>query len=231
MPKTSCPSAARVFTAALLALSVAIVPAAAPSLRAAEAGEEKAAAVTPGSQVSMQEMMQRARRYIQPGEQHEWLERFLGEWETETRLRLPGQELEPDRGTSRGTWLIEGRWLKLEGRGTLMGQPFETFHILGYDNFKQSFVVAGVSSADTAMLTSEGDIDPRTGSLITYGTLDEYLTGEHDKMVKYAWRFPDDDTPNNDTIVLEVHDLPIGETDTEVIHMTFRRKQPAGEGG
>jgi hypothetical protein len=42
-----------------------------------------------------------------------------------------------------------------------------------------------------------------------YGTLDEYLTGEHDKMVKSVWRFVSDDEMR-----LEVHDLAIGESNS-----------------
>ena len=47
--------------------------------------------------------------------------------------------------------------------------------------------------------------------LIYYGTIDEYLTGEHDKMVKTVWRFP-----SADELVMEVHDLAIGATGTQV---------------
>jgi len=89
---------------------------------------------------------------------------------------------------------------------------------MGYDNFKQSYVITTVTNMDTAMLRSEGDLTPDGRALIAYGTLDEYLTGEHDKMVKYVWRF---NSPGE--MVLEVHDLPIGETNTKVVEITFRR--------
>jgi hypothetical protein len=56
--------------------------------------------------------------------------------------------------------------------------------------------------------------------LIGYGTLDEYTTGENDKMVKYAFRFLD-----ADKIVLEIHDLPIGETNTKVLEFTYTRSK------
>jgi hypothetical protein len=53
-----------------------------------------------------------------------------------------------------------------------------------------------------------------------YGTLDEYLSGEHDKMVKYVYRFV-----SADEIVFEVHDLPIGEVNTQVMEFRFTRKK------
>ncbi len=55
---------------------------------------------------------------------------------------------------------------------------------------------------------------------MSYGTIDEYLTGEHDKMVKTVWRFISDDK-----MVLEIHDLPIGENNTKVVEITYTRKK------
>ncbi|HEX4954680.1 MAG TPA: DUF1579 family protein [Thermoanaerobaculia bacterium] len=173
----------------------------------------------PAEQVDMVQMMERMKQFTATGPEHVWLQRFLGEWQTETRIGMHGPQRPPDKGTSRGRWLIDGRWLVLESEGTMMGMPVKSCFVLGYDRFKMSFVTSFVSSVDTAMTHSEGDIDPKTGALLTYGTLDEYLTGEHDKMVKYVWRFPDENT-----MILEIHDLPIGETDAKVVEVTYRRK-------
>lgn len=167
----------------------------------------------------MQDMMEKAKRFTTPGPAHKELERFLGSWETGTRFVMQGKRGDPEKGTAEGRWLMKGRWLVLEGQGTLMGRPHRWHTIMGYDNFKQSYVVTTVSSMDTAMLRSEGDMLPDGSALITYGTLDEYLTGEHDKMVKYVWRFS-----SKERMLFEVHDLPIGETGTKVVEVVFTRK-------
>jgi hypothetical protein len=168
----------------------------------------------------VQAMMEKAKRFTQPGPSHRHLERFVGEWTTESRLTMGGKASPAEMGTASGSWLMPGRWLRLSGSGRMMGMAVETFHVLGYDNFKQSFVTTTVTSVDTAMLRAEGDLTPDGKALITYGTLDEYLTGEHDKMVRYVWRFLSDDE-----IVLEIHDLPIGEVDTKVVETRFLRKR------
>ena len=191
-----------------LALAAAL-PAPAPS----PAGEPQ-----PPATVDMAEMMKLAARYTQPGEPHRLLERFLGDWESETRITLPGQKPPAERGTSRASWTMAGRWLQIENEGTLMQMPVRSVTLLGYDNFKMSYVLTNVSSLDTAMNHAEGDMDPTGKAMILYGTLDEYLTGEHDKMVKYVYRFP-----SEDKIVLEVHDLPIGEKNTQVIEIVYNR--------
>ncbi|MBL8114554.1 MAG: DUF1579 family protein [Acidobacteria bacterium] len=176
---------------------------------------------TAAPQVDMAEMMKKARVYIEPGPAHKVLERFLGSWDTEMRFTMPGLPSKPEKGTSTCSWLMPGRWMKCDATGTMMGKPLQTFVVLGYDNFKMSYRVMTVSSMDTAMFVSEGDLDPNGKVLITYGTLDEYLTGEHDKMVRYVWRFLSDDR-----IVLEVHDLPIGETNTKVLEFVYTRRKP-----
>jgi hypothetical protein len=165
----------------------------------------------------MAAMLEKMAAYTQPGENHQVLERLLGEWDvTNTITMMPGAPSEPGRMT--GRWLFEGRWLVLEGEGQMMGQPFSSFFLLGYDNLKQSFVVTSVTTLDTAMTRSEGDLSRDGQSLVCYGTMDEYLTGEHDKMVKYAWRFVSDDE-----IVIEVHDLHIGETGSQVVETRLTR--------
>lgn len=172
----------------------------------------------PKNMQDMQQMMEKARRYTQPGPHHEHLKRFLGTWKTETRIFMGGSGSAAEAGTAEFSWLMEGRWLKGSASGTMMKRATESFLLIGYDNFKMSYVVTTVSSMDTAMLRSEGDFTQDENTLLTYGTLDEYLTGEHDKMVKYIWRFL-----GKDEFVLEVHDLAIGETNTKVVEVRHRR--------
>lgn len=169
-------------------------------------------------QVDISAELAKAKRYTAPGENHKKLERFLGQWDTETRMILHTGPSAPEKGTATYRWLMEGRWLQGETSGTMMGLPMRTFSILGYDNFKMSYVTATVNSFDTGLNTAEGDMDPSDKALLSYGTIDEYLTGEHDKMVKYVWRFP-----SADEMILEIHDLPIGEKNTQVIEIRFRR--------
>lgn len=171
-------------------------------------------------EADMKAMMERAKQYMQPGEHHQLLKRFLGDWATETRMFMGDQATPPTPGTANFHWLVEGRWLQQDARGSMMGMPLEVHSWLGYDNFKQSYVSTDVNSIETAMRHAEGDLLQDGSALILYGTLDEYLTGENDKMVKYAWRFVSDDE-----MALEVHDLPIGETNTKVVEVRYKRKK------
>lgn len=206
---------------AVTALSLACESASRPP--APESAPESApdpAQAPAGEQIDMKEMMKRAEKYTQPGPHHAALEKLLGTWDTEIRVKIPGRDVPPEKGSSTCSWLMKGRWVKCEATGTVMGMPAESFVIFGYDNFKMSYRIATVTSLDTALNTSEGDMDPSGKALVTYGTLDEYLTGEHDKMVKTIWRFQ-----SADEFVMEVYDLPIGETNNQVLAQTYRRRK------
>ncbi len=168
---------------------------------------------------AMAKMMAKAKRYTQPGKYHKVLERFIGKWNTEMRLFMGKEPTAAEKGTAENTWLMEGRWLQMQSTGTMMGRPLNSFWLMGYDNFKQSYVATGVSNFDTSMNRSEGDLDKSGKTMLLYGTIDEYLTGEHDKMVKVVFRFE-----SKDKIIMELHDLPIGEHNTKVVETVYTRQ-------
>ncbi len=152
-----------------------------------------------------------------PNESHAWLSRFLGRWDTVMKVSM-GNSVAESKGTAEFRWLMDGRWLAMDAKGEMMGQPITQFCLLGFDNFKKKYVVTYVDSMSTAMLSSEGFTTQDRGTLVCYGPMDEPLTGENDKPVKYVWRFPD-----AKTIVFELHDLAIGEPNTKVVEVTYRK--------
>ena len=161
-----------------------------------------------------------AGKYLKPNENHEWLGQMVGQWDVTMKLFMgPGMPPMESKGTSTGRWLMDGRWLTLESEIPMFGMPVKTVWTLGYDNFKQKYVGSNVNSFETAMRSAEGFRDQAGTSLHLYGTLDEYLTGEHDKMVRYTWKIlsPDERT-------VEVHDLAIGLENTKVIEIHYKRK-------
>lgn len=168
---------------------------------------------------AMAKMMAKAKHYTQPGQHHKVLERFLGKWNTELRVFMGAKAGPAEKGTAETSWLMKGRWLQIKSTGTMMGRAVTSFWLMGYDNFKQSYVATSVSDWDTAMNRSEGDLDRTGKTMLLYGTIDEYLTGELDKMVKVVYRFK-----SEDRIVMELHDLPIGEHNTKVVEIVYTRK-------
>jgi hypothetical protein len=156
-----------------------------------------------------------------PGAAHRELERFLGEWDTVTRVWLEpgGEPYAESAGTASHRWLEEGRWLALESEGSVMEIPHHGFGMLGYDNFKQKYVGSFVDNITTSIVTMEGSWeDAGTTPLRLFGTVDEPLTGEHDRAVSYTFSFS-----GADSLTLRVFDLPRG-PESLVLEVGFSRK-------
>jgi len=162
--------------------------------------------------------MKRWKDACTPGPAHKDLARFLGSWDTETVILGMGPEPTTTKGTAEWKWLFEGRWIQMTSSGELMGRPYHNQMIMGYDNFRQKYTTAGVDDLQTTLTTSEGNFDQSRQALITYGKIDEPMTGEIEKTFKSVWRF---DGP--DKFTHEVHDLAIGETNTKVFEVVYTR--------
>ena len=180
-----------------------------------DGGDDPAA----GGMAGMMELM---KKWSSPGPEHQVLNRFIGEWETEFTLMSMGMRMPASKGSASFTWLLEGRCIQQHSENSMMGMPLESYSITGYDKFRKSFTSTTVSTMDTAMNRFEGDLTRDGKTMIFYGTIDEYLTGELGKMAKGVWRFVDEDT-----MFFEIHDLAIGEGDdvTQVIEIKYTRKK------
>lgn len=78
-------------------------------------------------------------------ENHEYLRNFVGEWEVSTK----------------GEWIMGGRFLKMHSKGSMSGQPFEDLQIIGYDNL-QKYVSFWIDSTSTAFYFLSGTRDVST---------------------------------------------------------------------
>ena len=57
--------------------------------------------------MDMAAMMAQAKKYTNPGEHHELLKRYLGEWDAEMTLFMGGNAMEPTKGTSKSEAICE----------------------------------------------------------------------------------------------------------------------------
>lgn len=170
---------------------------------------------------TMQEMMERMKAAATPGPQHEALAAFLGTWDVEIAMVMPGAPAQKNAGTAEYRWILEGRWMSQHVKGALMGSPYESFTILGFDNYARNHVSVTVSTADTAMNMARGlVVDPTGRTTAVYGTLDEYTTGELHKPYKAVMR-----NESASRHVMEIWDLGIGADGAKVLEFTFNRRK------
>ncbi|HET6204629.1 MAG TPA: DUF1579 family protein [Planctomycetota bacterium] len=200
-----------------LALCLALLPSALVAGGAPTVQEKEK---KPSMPPDMQEQMRRWTEACTPNENHKKLADWIGKWDTKTTMTGMGAEPMVSTGTAEARWLLEGRWLQEEWTGEIMGKKTRGFVTMGYDNFKRKYVVSFVDSYQTTLNVAEGAFDQTGKVLLAYGWMDEPMTGEQDKMVKYVWRLL-----SPDKRIFEVHDLAIGESNTKVYEVEYTRRK------
>jgi hypothetical protein len=171
------------------------------------------------TQPSMQEIMNRSAQVATPGPQHAALAHYIGQWDVEisfTGAMMPAQR---SKGTAEYFWIIEGRWLGQRIKAQLMGRPYESFSIRGYDNLSKSHVALTLGTSDTSMNVVRG-LGTLTNdhAIAMYGTLDDYLSGQLHKPYKVVARHIDDNRH-----ISEVWEFGANDTSTKVMEFIFSR--------
>jgi hypothetical protein len=185
---------------------------------AAQAANAPADAATASDAEANKAIAARIGAATQLGPQHAALAKYLGRWDVD--IALPRMAAH-SKGTAEYSWVIEGRWLGCRIKGTMLGQPFEEFTVLGYDSYAQSAVEVSVESADNSMVMSRGSsTDSTQSSSVLFGELDEYTRGSLHRPFKVVERWLSDRRH-----VTEVWDLGAGEAPVQKITFTFTKAQ------
>jgi Protein of unknown function (DUF1579) len=170
----------------------------------------------------MQEMMKKWMEFAAPGQAHKHLDYFVGKWDTAVRMWWEGASKPPTetKGAAEIKWIMDGRFLLEESSGQMMGMPWRGMSITGYDNFKKKYIMSYLDNMATGIYTGEGKFDQANKVLTSFGKMDEPMTGEHDKTIKYVIR-----TLSKDKYVLEMFDEVGGPSEFKAVEITYTRKQ------
>jgi Protein of unknown function (DUF1579) len=155
-----------------------------------------------------------------PGAPHKMLAGLTGSWKAESKMWWsgPGTEATTAEGRNESTMILGGRFLTSSYTSNLMDRKFEGHGMLGYDNTKKKYIQLWLDNFSTSVSVAEGTAD-KSGNVITlWGTMDEPMTGERDKIVKYVYRLT-----GKDKYVFEVHDFSFPEPHTKVMEITYTR--------
>lgn len=155
-----------------------------------------------------------------PSEHHKHLNYFIGKWNTTTKMWMggPGSDVMESQGTSNIRWVLDGRMLLDEHKGSMMGLPYEGIGMTGYDNYRNMYFSSWCSNMQTNMLTMTGKRHPDTGIFTYYGEMDEPSIKVIGRTVKYVTRII-----NENKYVFDIIDLHAGD-DYKVIEITYTRK-------
>jgi hypothetical protein len=171
---------------------------------------------------SQDEMMKNWQASMTPGTQHKMLEESVGTWDSEVKMWWNGPKGEPtvSKGTSVNKMVLGGRYLQQDFTGEMMGNPFVGTGFTGYDNFKKKYVGFWIDNMGTGMSTMDGVLAKDGKSVTMWGKMDDPMTGQKDKKVKYVVRFVDKDTQ-----VFETYDVTAYGDKQPVMEITYKRQK------
>lgn len=102
-------------------------------------------------------MMAEWQKAMTPSAGHRRLEPTVGTWNSKVTMTMdPGAPAQVNEGISENRWVLGGRYLFQEHKGTAMGMPFEGIGYTGYDNCLGKYVGTWMDNFGTGMMTSAG---------------------------------------------------------------------------
>jgi len=185
--------------------------------------------MTPPSPEDMQKMMDAWMVVMQPGPKHEFLNQFIGSWDTKTKMWFggPGTPATESTGSSEIKWILDGRFIQETANSSFMmpdatGKmneiPFQGIGTTGYDNYRNLYTGVWMDSLGTQMLSMKGSASPDGKKLTSYGEMDEPMLKVTGRMVKYVITIKDENH-----YIFESFDLHAGDN-YKVLEITYTRK-------
>jgi hypothetical protein len=165
------------------------------------------------------EMMKKWETAATPGAQHKALEPLVGDWNIESKSWMsPDAPPMESKGTTTTRWILGGRFLQDDFSGEFMGKPMKGLGITGYDNLKKKYNSFWVDEGGTAMYVSEGEAGSDGKTFTFTGKMDDPMTGEKDKTMKFVVRID-----SKDKHTFQMFDASKGK-DTKCAEMVYTRK-------
>ena len=173
----------------------------------------------PPAEMDMQAMMDTYKKLATPGEPHKQLASLAGSWTTKTKSWM-----EPDKppmestGTCEDKTLLDGRFLRQECIGEMMGQPYTGIGVHGYDNLTKKYVTTWMDSMGTGIFVMDGTASADGKTITLHGSHPDPMGG----VMKHraVWKFVDANTQT-----FEMYHAGKDGKDMKMMEITYTRKQ------
>jgi hypothetical protein len=130
--------------------------------------------------------------YMTPTEEHEWLQKFVGEWESESKMwHSPDAEPMTAKG-SESTRALNRFWIVAEGKSEVMGQAVQSVLTLGYDVKKEKYVGTWIDSMTGYLWLYEGTVND-AGTTLTLESEGPGMDGSGTTTFREVTEFLSDD--------------------------------------
>jgi hypothetical protein len=180
--------------------------------------------ISPAQEMSEQDkkMMEMMMKYGTPGEHHELLKKYVGDWDVDIRAwPKPGAEPVISKGTMRNELLFDGRFLMSRFEGMMGGQKAMGLEIISYDLFQDKYVTFWIDSWNTMFVTTSGTLDFYGNLLTETGAYPDTMTdGKKMVEIRNVTTFV-----GNDKYMFEVYMLRPGGKETKGMEFIVTRKK------
>ncbi|MEO8589522.1 MAG: DUF1579 family protein [Flavobacteriales bacterium] len=159
-------------------------------------------------------------KYMLPGEDHELLQPYEGEWTEEISMWMAadGEPQKFQLGCSM-RMALEGRFLEMAHSGLLSGMPFGGLTMLGHNNASDRFELMSISNMGTGILELQG---PWKEKGRTIELLGEMASPVGDGTIKVRQLIT---LVDKDTLLIENFDTYPGSAEYRSIAYRFTRKK------
>lgn len=97
--------------------------------------------------------------FPQPSKEHQWLEKFVGEWEVTSSGSMGPEQPAMECAGTITSHMLGGFWVVNEMDSEVMDAPMRGLQIIGYDTAKQKYIGTWVDSFMNHMWQYEGSVD------------------------------------------------------------------------
>ena len=184
--------------------------------------QEKAAPAkeAPAPDPQMQAMMAAFEKFGTPGPEHKALMELVGTWDIEVRTMMdPSAPPEVVKGKSVYRALLDGRYLQFDLEGSMMGQPYNGYGVIGYDRYNKKYVTLWLDNWGTGFYLTEGTGDPSGKVRTETGVWDDYTSGAKMK-VKFVYT-----RLGQDKFTMEMFMLQPDGKETKTMESSYTRKK------
>jgi len=122
----------------------------------------------PAETTDQQEMMKRMEELGTPGAAHKRLDPIIGTFKSTNRMRMgPDAPEEVTDGSVTNSWILDGRFLRMDETGSFQGKPFSGLGLIGFDNASQKYQSVWASSMCTTLQPAAEGTANANGNVIT----------------------------------------------------------------
>jgi len=145
----------------------------------AVAGGFLAGAAQPQEEMTPEQMKAYFEELAAPAPEHRWFEPLIGEFEARAVFWMdPEAPAMESRGAAKYSWVLGGRFVRMDYQGDFMGDRFTGVGFLGYDKLSKQLQSVWMDDMSTAIVFMQG-YGERDGKRMTWtGSMIDPMSGQ-----------------------------------------------------